>query len=260
MRLARRPPRLALALACTVACALWPGAVAAALAPSARLRVAFVPDVAGARTTIELSLSIAGAAGQPPPPLRSLALRLPAGMGVATTTLGEANCEPAGLLASGLRGCPADALLGFGTATAVVPVPTGDVLERAALHPLMGPPRENQLEVLLYVQANAPVLAQLVLPATLSEDAAPYGERLLTSVPAIEVWPEGPELALRSIETTIGPLHLLYHRRVGSRTVSFRPQGVRIPARCPRGGFPFAALLSFAGGASTSAEYRVRCP
>lgn len=181
-------------------------------------------------------------------------------MGVATTTLGEANCEPASLFASGLDGCSANALLGFGTATAVVPAPSGNVVERAELHPLMGPSHENQIEVLFYVQANTPVFAQLVLPAVLAEDAAPYGEQLLTSVPLIEVWPEGPDLALRSIDTTIGPLHLLYHRRVGSKTVYFRPQGVKIPRQCPPGGFPFGAVMSFASGASTSAEYRVACP
>ena len=256
MRLAGRAPGLVLALA-------WPLCASAAAAPAqtppARLHVTLVPNIPGARTTVELSLSIAGARGQPPPPLRSLALRLPAGMGVATTTLGEANCEPAGLLASGLAGCSANAQLGVGVATAVVPVPTGNVIEQATLHPLMGPPHENEVEVLFYIQANMPVFAQLVLPAILAEDAPPFGERLLTSVPLIEVWPEGPDLALLGIQTTIGPLHLLYHRRVGSKTVYFHPRGVRIPQRCPREGLSFGALLSFVGGANRSVTYRVPC-
>lgn len=243
------------ALACAL-CSSQPAL--AAPGPSARLHVKLVPDLPGARTTVELSLSIAGTSGQPPPVLRSLILRLPAGMGVATTTLGEDNCAPAGLLASGLSGCPVNALLGFGTATAVVPIGSGSVVERAELHPLMGPPHENQVEVLFYVQANAPVFAQLVLPATLVEDSPPFGERLFTSVPLVEIWPEGPDLALRAIETTIGPLHLLYQRRVGTKVVSFRPRGIRIPRLCPRGGYPFVALLDFLSG-SASASYRVPC-
>jgi hypothetical protein len=259
MRLAGRVLALALALACPL-CASGGAPAAPAQTPSAQLRVALVPDVPGARTTVKLSLTIAASRGGSLTPLRSVALRLPAGMGVATTTLGEANCEPASLLAAGLDGCSANALLGFGTATAVVPVPPGNVVEHAELYPLMGPAHENEIEVLFYIQANTPVFAQLVLPATLGEDAPPYGEQLLTSVPEIEVWPGGPDLALRSLETTIGPLHLLYHRRVGSKTVYFRPRGVRIPRRCPRGGLPFAALLSFVDGASTSAHYRVPCP
>jgi len=232
----------------------------AASTPGARLHAAFLPDTAGARTTIELSLRVYGERGQPPPPLRSMALRLPAGMGIATTTLGEANCAPARLIAAGLSGCPANALLGFGAATAVVPLGARDVVEHASLHPLMGPPRENGLEVLFYVEAGGPVFTQLVLPALLAGDTPPYGERLLTSVPLVEVWPEGPDLALQSIDATIGPLHLLYRRRVGSKTVSFRPRGIRIPRRCPRDGYPFAAALSFVDGATASAAYRAPCP
>jgi hypothetical protein len=180
-------------------------------------------------------------------------------MGIATTTLGEANCAPARLIAAGLAGCSANALLGFGTATAVVPIGAGNVIEHASLHPLMGPPREKLVEVLFYVEASGPVFAQLVLPAVLAEDMPPYGERLQASIPLVEVWPGGPDLALLSIDMTIGPLHLLYHRRVGSKTVYFRPRGVRIPRRCPRGGYPFAALLGFVGGAKTSAKYRGPC-
>jgi hypothetical protein len=256
MTTARPPVGLALAL-----CLGLLGAPSTASAgPSASLHVAFAPDRAGERTTIELSLQVRGDAGRPPPALRTLQLRLPAGMGVATTTLGEANCSPASLIAAGIGGCSPNALLGFGTATAVVPVGAGSVLEHAVLHPLMGPPRENQVEVLFYAQANFPVFAQLVLPAVLAEDVPPYGERLQTAIPLVEVWPEGPDLALASIDSTIGPLHLAYRRRVGSRVVSFKPQGIRIPALCPRGGYPFAAQLGFVDGAGASASYRVPCP
>jgi hypothetical protein len=251
---------LALALCLGLLGAASTASAASAGAPSPSLHVAFTPDRAGARTTIELSLKVRGDGGQPPPALRSLALRLPAGMGIATTTLGEANCSPASLIAGGLGGCSPNALLGFGTATAAVPVGSRTVLEHAVLHPLMGPPRENQVEVLFYAQANSPVFAQLVLPAVLAEDVPPYGERLQTAIPLVEIWPEGPDLALQSIDSTIGPLHLTYRRRVGSRIVSFKPQGIRIPARCPRGGYPFAAQLGFIDGAGASASYRVRCP
>jgi hypothetical protein len=229
-------------------------------APVARLHVAFEPNRPGARTTIELSLMLRGADGGPPPPLRSMSLRLPAGMGIATTTLGEANCAPDALIAGGLAGCSANAQLGFGSATAVVPVGAQRVLEHASLRPLMGPPRENTVEVLFYAQADSPVFAQLVLPAVLAEDAPPFGERLQTSFPLVEVWPEGPDLSIESIDSTIGPLRLTYRRRVGSRTVSFHPTGVRIPASCPPGGYPFAAQLQFLDGAAASAYSRVRCP
>lgn len=250
---------LALCLCSLGALGCFVDSAAGAIPVVARLHVAFLPDRAGARTTIELSLVLRGTDGGPPPPLRTFALQLPAGMGIATTTLGEANCDPSSLIAAGLGGCSPNAVLGFGSATAVVPVAGSNVREQAVLHPLMGPPRENGLEMLFYVQANAPVFAQLVLPAVVAEDTAPYGEQLVTSVPLVQTWPEGPDLSLQSFSSTIGPLHLVYHRHVGPRSVAFRPQGIRIPSQCPRGGYPFAARLDFIDGTSVTAAYRVAC-
>jgi hypothetical protein len=257
MTAARRPGRLALAIClCGLAGA---ASGTAAAAPSARLHVAFVPDVAGARTTVELSLRVTSPASDTPP-LRAFALRLPGGMGVATSTLGQENCDVAGLLARGLAGCPLDARLGYGSATAVVPVGAHAISEQAVLYPLMGPPQENRVEVLFYVEARTPVFAQLVLPASFAEDVPPFGERLETAVPLVEVWPEGPDLSLQSFTSTLGPLHLTYHRRVGGRTVAYTPQGIRIPSSCPPHGYPFAAVLRFADGATATASYRVPCP
>ncbi|HVR05536.1 MAG TPA: hypothetical protein VMS02_05800, partial [Solirubrobacteraceae bacterium] len=227
----------------------------------ARLHVAFAPDAPGRRTTVELSLRVLPAAtGAAPSPLRGFALRLPAGMGIATTTLGEANCAPAALLAHGIGGCSPNALLGFGAATATIPLDGRAIGERSALYPLMGPPAENRVEVLFYLQSSSPVFAQLVLPATLSEDTPPFGEQLQATMPAIEAWPEGPDLSLQTFAATLGPLHLTYHRRVGGREVAFHPRGVRIPASCPAGGYPFAAVLGFADGSTTTAAYSVPCP
>jgi hypothetical protein len=134
------------------------------------------------------------------------------------------------------------------------------VREKAALAALMGPPVEDRLEVLFYVEALSPVFAQLVLPSIVEEDRAPYGEQLDTQVPLVQAWPDGPDLALETFTSTIGPLHLTYHRKVGGRTLSYRPKGIRLPGRCPKGGFPFGALLSFQDATHTRAEYRVPCP
>jgi hypothetical protein len=227
---------------------------------TATLRVSLDPDVAGQRTTIELSLHIAGPGGAPPAPLSSFNFRLPAGMGIATTTLGQANCEPPRLLGAGLDGCSANARIGFGNATAVVPVGSQNVRERASLNALMGPAVEDRLEVLFYVEALEPVSARLVLPGVIQEDVRPYGEQLETSVPLIQTWPEGPDLALETFSSTIGPLHLTYFREIGGRTVPYYPRGIRIPKACPSGGYPFAALLNFQDGTHTNASFRVPCP
>jgi hypothetical protein len=164
MTLGRPAAALIVAYVCIVS--------SASAAQTATLKVAFSPDRAGARTTITLSLRIFGS---PPAPVTSFDLRLPAGMGIATSTLGEANCRRAALLALGLAGCSPDARLGFGTATAVVPLEPHSVQETATTEALMGEPAEDRLEVLFYLEASSPVYAQLVLPSVLEEAPAPYG-------------------------------------------------------------------------------------
>jgi hypothetical protein len=231
-----------------------------AAAQTVKLRAAFDPDVAGQRTTIELSLRIVDPKGATPVPVTSLDLSLPAGTGIATTTLGQANCDAAHLLDLGLQGCSANARVGYGSATAVVPVGSQSVRENASLDVLMGPPAENRVEVLFYLQAREPVFAQLVLPSVVEEAGPPYGEELATSVPLVQAWPEGPDLALETFNSTIGPSNLVYHRQVNGKTVVYHPHGVRIPRVCPPGGFPFGALLSFQDGSHSNTVYRVPCP
>jgi hypothetical protein len=234
-------------------------ACAAQAAQSVKLRVAFDPDVAGQRTTIELKLRIGGPGDTPPAPMTSLDLRFPPNMGIATTTLGQSNCEPAQLIRAGLSGCSANARIGLGSATAVVPVGEQSVQEKVSLNALMGPPVEDRLEVLFYVEGLSPVLTRLVLPSVVQSDSPPFGEQLDTSVPLVQVWPEGPNLALETFDSTIGPLGLTYHREVNGHSVPYHPQGVRVPETCPPGGYPFAAVLHFEDGSQTTASYRVPC-
>jgi hypothetical protein len=238
-------------------CAYYAGGASAA--QTVKLRVAFVPDVPGQRTTINLALRIRGPGGTAPSPVRSFDLRLPANMGIATTTLGEDNCEPAALIASGVGGCPANARIGYGSASAAVPLGSESVHETASLDALMGPPAENRVELLWYVQAGQPVFAQLVLPSVVEEATPPYGEELATSIPLVPTWPGGPDLALETFNSSIGPMGLTYHRQVAGKTVAFHPRGIRIPRVCPAGGYGFAAFLSFQDGTHTTGTYRVPC-
>ncbi len=251
-----------LRLARTVALALAGCAFCASGAQAAqgvKLGVAFDPDSAGQRTTIELKLRINGQGDTPPAPMTSLDLRLPANMGIATTTLGQSNCNPAQLIRAGLDGCSANARIGLGSAAAVLPVGERSVQEKVSLSALMGPPAEDRLEVLFYVEGLSPVLTRLVLPSVVVSGLPPFGEQLETTVPLIQAWPEGPNLALETFDSTIGPLGLTYHRTVGGRSVSYRPQGVRVPETCPPGGYPFAAVAHFEDGSQATSNYSVPC-
>jgi hypothetical protein len=225
-----------------------------------KLHVAFQPDRAGARTTISFGFHISGPDGGFPSPVIGVGLRLPEHMGFATTTLGEAECYPGPLLEFGLSGCSENARLGFGDAVAVVPLRLHPVYERASLTALMGPPITDHIQVLFYAEGLTPVFAQFVFPGILVADVRPFGERINTTIPLVSSWPLGPNIALVSFKSTIGPLHLTYHRQINGRRVAYRPHGIVIPKRCPPGGYPFAADLSFEDGTSTEAITHVPCP
>ncbi len=249
-----------LVLALAGSAAIFGSASAASAGQSVKLHVAFDPDRAGVRTTIEFGLRISGPNGSVPSPVTGLDLRLPGHMGIATTTLGQANCDPADLIADGLQGCSANARIGFGDATAIVPSAPYHVVERVSINALIGLPVAERLEVLFYAEGLTPVLAQLVFPGIVLSDTEPFGERINTLIPVVPTWPEGPDIALEQFTSTIGPLHLTYHRQVNGKTISYHPHGVSVPRRCPSGGYPFAAELHFQDGTETTADYNVPCP
>jgi hypothetical protein len=264
MPLGRRPRtigirvrRLCLALSI---CAGLPATAYAAPPQTVKLKVALQPDKPGTQTTIHFGFRVWGPNGTPPAAVTSLTLRLPENMGLATTTLGQAICHTRPLLEDGLAGCSENSRIGFGDAVAVVPLAAHPVYERASLTALMGPPADNHIQVLFYAEGLTPVFAQFVFPGVLFSDVHPFGDRIDTTIPLVTPWPEGPNIALTSFSSTVGPLHLIYHRQVNGRRIAYRPHGITIPRHCPRGGFPFAALLAFDDGTTTESSVRVRCP
>ena len=187
-------------------------------------------------------------------------LHLPAGLGLATSTLGLANCNPAALLARGLGGCPANARIGFGSALVAVPAEGEPVEEAGSLTALVGPPNSEHLEVLFYAEGHSPVFAQLVFPGHILSDNPPFSGRLDTTIPLIPTWPGGPDVAVTRMTSTIGPRGLTYYRRVHGGIVPFHPRGIAVPKRCPRRGFPFRADITFLDGTHQSAASAVPCP
>ncbi len=232
----------------------------ASAAPPVGLKVALRPERPGASTTIEVALRIGGAGELAPVPVSTLQLRMPAGMGLGSSTLGQSNCLPASLAADGLAGCSGNALIGVGEASAGVPIGSHLVHESATVDALLGAPGENRIEILFYVRAQQPVFGALVLPGVLEEDMSPFGESLDTSIPLVQTWPEGPDLALQRFSSSLGPQGLTYHRRIGARTISYRPIGMKVPRACPAGGYPFGAKLTFADASTSTVVYRVPCP
>lgn len=251
--------RLAAVTAVLALCASAPACVRAA--QTVKLEASFTPDRLGARTTIEFGFHVHSTIPRrAPSPVTGVDLHIPAGLGLATSTLGLANCDPPALIASGVEGCPANARIGFGSATVAVPAEGEPIEETGTITALVGPPNSEHLELLFYIEGRAPVFAQLVFPGHVLEDHPPFSGRLDTSIPLIPTWPGGPDVAVTSMNSTIGPRGLTYYRHTGGKIVPFHPRGIVVPKSCPRGGFPFRADITFMDGTHQSVSSAVPCP
>jgi len=237
-----------------------PSAALAAVSERATLHASFSPDRLGASTTISFSLHLSTSEGTAPPPLTSMVLRMPAGIGYATTELGLALCHPASLAADGLAGCPPDSRLGFGSALVEVPFGSGAGREVPEIQLLAAPSTTGNTAVLFYAAGLFPITAELTFLGEVLPDTGRFGSQLAVNVPLVSSVPGGADVSIVQVTATIGPRRLTYYKRVHGRLVPFTPRGVAVPVRCPRGGFPFAAQFTFQDATQTSAETTVPCP
>lgn len=243
-----------------LACGVAPAAATAATPEQATLHASFSPDRLGTSTTIGFNFTVSTAEGLAPPPLTGINLHMPAGMNFTTTTLGLAICNPNALQEHGVSGCPANSRLGYGSASVEVPFGTGSGHELPEIQALMGPPNHGNMVVLFYANGQTPVFAQLVFKGEVLPASGIFGSQLTTLVPPIPSVPNGPDVSIISVQATIGPSHLTYYKHVHGRLVPFRPVGIAVPERCPKGGFPFSAEFAFQDGSHAAASTTVTCP
>jgi len=225
-----------------------------------KLQASFTPDRLGASTTIGFGFTIANTEGGLPSPLTHVDLRMPPNMNYITSSLGLATCQPKRLEEKGLSGCPANSRLGMGNAFVEVPFGQNAGHEIPEIQALMGPPHNGNVVVLFYANGLAPVYAQIVFAGELVTGGGAFGEDLSAAIPLIPSVTNGPPVSIVNVKSTIGPNHLTYYKRVHGRLVGYKPKGVSVPERCPRGGFPFNAQFAFLDGSAVNATTHVPCP
>lgn len=222
---------------------------AAPASPRASLRVALRPDRPGAQG----SLTVAFGLGDPeqeggvPPPLRTVTIHLPAGLGIRLD--GAVTCRAAALRRRGAGGCPAAARVGAGHATVEVHAGSQTIQEATRLTAFRGPSVGGHPSLEVLGQGFTPLEQRSVSTGILTADASPFGRRLAISVPPIPTLGLEPNASFVSFSLTVG----------ATRSTSSSGAAIVVPRRCPAGGFPFAADLGFAGGASASPSATVPC-
>ena len=227
---------------------------------SVKLTATLTPERLGHGTTVGFGFDIASSSNRTPSPLVGVELRYPSNLGFALSGLGLATCQPATLATLGPKGCPPNSRMGFGSAVGQLTAEGSIVPEVAEVAIVRGPTQEGHLALLFYVDGSDPVRAQIVLPGLLIPASPPFGGAVSLDVPLIPSWPEGPNVALVRLRSTLGPEHLTYYRDVKGRQAPYTPQGILLPKLCPRSGFNFAAELAFSDGSKARASATVPCP
>lgn len=228
--------------------------------PSAKLHVSFIPNRLGQSTTLEFNAQITASSGRVPAPLTELDVSYPGSLGVAVGELGLATCTKKRLEALGAGGCPADSRMGEGSATAEIPIGPEILRETAKVAILRAPEQEGHLALLFYATGEIPVFAQIPFTGLLLPSPPPYGASIHINVPLVPSLPGGPDVSVIHLHATLGPLGLTYYEHTRGKLVSYKPRGILLPKRCPRGGFQFGATFAFLDGSSTTANTKVPCP
>jgi hypothetical protein len=232
-------------------CACMPAAASAA-GVKVKLSASFKPERLGSATTVSFRVELAGNT-TPAPLLTGVELAYPSNLGIATSGLGVASCDPAVLEAHGPAACPANSRMGSGSALVEIPIGPQVVRETARVALVAGPAQEDFLQLLASVTGETPVATRIVLSTKLLPG------RLQIAVPPIPSLPEAPYASVVQLRATIGG-QLTYYERRGAKTIAYKPRGIGLPRSCPRGGFPFAARFSFFGGEHAAARAVVACP
>ena len=228
---------------------------------SVKLDATLSPEHLGQETTVGFGFQIRGPDGQAPSPLTNVEVLYPDHLGLGLSGLGFANCSPSRLEAYGGAACPANSLMGYGTATAEIPIGPRGLYETAHVTIFRAPAEPGQVGLLFHVEASSPVSAELVFPGLMLSAAPPFAGSINIKVPLVPGLPYGPNVAVVKLAGTVGPTSkIFYYERVHGKTLRYHPRGVLLPAYCPRGGFPFAATFGFEDGSHATAQTKVPCP
>jgi hypothetical protein len=229
-------------------------------ATTARLHATFEPFRLGRRTTLQFEFAFSAPAGEDPPPLTEMQLRYPRGINFFLNDLGIRRCPEPVLEASGPAGCPPNSAMGYGVVRTGIVLGGTPVQESSPITILRAPERDGHLALLFFAEGREPVVTNVIFFGLLLSARDPFGGSVKIGVPLVETLPGAPYVSVLHLHATIGPKHLVYYHNVDGVSLGFAPQGLLLPATCPRDSFPFAAVFVFSDGTHVQASTTVPCP
>lgn len=265
-------PRAGAALVVLAALSAAPGVVSAAGAAAMRRPVEVVASFdrhaqLGSGTALDVRLRL-DPSRLPSAQLTEVQFAYPRSLGIVSSGLGLAPCtrppqDFAAVLigASGLAGCSPNAVMGLGSARAIVRLTTGQVIpEYATLTLLSGALEHGRLGLVVFVDGQRPFGAKLAFAGDVRGASRPYGGALSVRMPQVPGIEQIATISLVELRVVIGAHRIRYRERRHGRTVWYHPDGVQLPTACPRGGFRFRARVGFSDGTRRSATTVTPCP
>jgi hypothetical protein len=218
----------------------------------------FTPEHLGQAATVDLDIKVV-APGALPPPLAEVSLRYPAGLGIALSGVGINTCPAQRLESSGPKACPADSLMGTGSAVTALQVGPQILHEETTVTVVRAPERNGHLAMFFYAAGTEPVIARALFIGELLPANQPFGGRIRIMIPPITALP-GQYIGIERLHLVLAPPWLTYYERIRGKTIAYHPKGIPLPTVCPHGGFPFSATFVFLNGLEAKTDTRVSCP
>jgi hypothetical protein len=244
---ARRATRCGLGLPVVLAaCAI--ASVSAHAETSATVTAALSPNRLSSSGALNVTIGFSDPDESLPTPLRGAAIGFPAGLRLDVPHL--RSCSGPRLQALGDAACPDASLLGRGHAVVAELIGSQLVTENVSLRLFLGPLRNLQPTVEVFGEGLSPFAEQVVLDGLVLAGAAPYGERLVLTIPPITTVPQQSGASIPTLSLTVGA------NRRERRTRAT----VHVPANCPAGGFPLVGEFAYDDGSSDSARATIPCP
>jgi hypothetical protein len=216
----------------------------ASAVPTVAIKAKIVPikgfpgtgNILGAGAAVESQVTISGTEyGGFPPPLIGVNVYLP--KGTVLHPSGFPVCSPSVLEPSGAgpKGCPKGSSAGpVGTATGVVAFGSSIVPETTTIESFYAP--GGGLEFFTF--GHEPVLLEILSKAHFVSASGLYSKELIAQVPLVETVPGAQDASVKSISVIVGSAI-----RKNGKAIYYG----RVPKKCPKGGFPGKAELTFAG-------------
>jgi hypothetical protein len=238
------------------------GVAPAAATPVVTIKARIVPipgfphtgNKLGAGAAVESQVTISGTEyGGFPPPLIGVNVFLPKGTVLhpeGFPTCPVATLEPSGL---GPKACPKGSRAGpVGRVNGEVAFGTRIVPEEATLESFYA--SGGGLEFFTY--GHEPSILEVISTAHFVSARGIYSHELVAKVPLVETVPGAQDASVTSISVKVGSAIIK-----NGKTIYYG----RVPKKCPRGGFPGKAELTFAGLGGLSQTtvvktLRVPCP